>query len=384
MHLLVPILTLLTTLPRPSAAQNFSFPSSTQGDTNPFTYPLTNGFPTINFSSESYTALLATAHGSGPKSRPPPTLSPASLPSLQLLAFHHLYSVAFYTSLLHNLTTNSSPYFIPSATTHATLVAALTSIQAQEQLHFLTSNGALKVYDGGKGVAPCKYRFSSTDLGSALQLAERFTDLVVGTLQAVQTGFGESGDSGLIGIVGSMGGTKAGQNGFLRALRSAGSGEGEGEEVLIPSALPFPTGGATAWLYSWLMQNVVVPGSCLPGEVDLPVFQELRLVGPTPRSAVNATLGFEIEESVVGNGNNGAEGLFIVYVNSQNEPVVVEAEFEVASSGGWRARNASFPAGGYLMSGLTIAVLSRSAGPFTSLEAVVNATLAGPALIEIG
>jgi hypothetical protein len=418
------IIAILSTLTLTSTALNSSFPSSIHGDTNPFRYPLTNGFPKIDFKSTNYTSLLTAAHGSGPKSKPPPTLSPLDLPSLQLIAFHQLYSTAFYTSLLHNITTNSAPFFIPSAATHATLQAALTSIQAQEQLHFLTANGALQFYNSSP-IAPCTYRFPTTDLPSALTLAQTFTDLIIGTLSSIQTHFAQNGDSGLVAIVGAMIANKAAQTGYLRALRSLSSlsslaaptnGQNPVLVPLTPAALPFPTGGARTWAYSWLLQHGVVPGSCPTAaehlQVNLPVLPRLDLVGPPPVEARNQTLRFAFVADVLNAttsttitqnppqpppppaappAEEKGEQMFVVYINSQNSPLALEAtcgDEASTSDGGYGARHyhycsASFPAGAYSLNGLTIAVLTHGGGPFVDAEAVADASVAGPVLIEI-
>ena len=44
---------------------------------------------------------------------------------------------------------------------------------------------------------------------------------------------------------------------------------------------------------------------------------------------------------------------------------------------------ALFPYDQFEMNGLTIAVLTNSAGPFADVDAVAAATVAGPALIEV-
>jgi hypothetical protein len=71
-----------------------------------------------------------------------------------------------------------------------------------------------------------------------------------------------------------------------------------------------------------------------------------------------------------------------VYINQQNAPIV-ESLLDVQVSGGDATFTAAFPYNLNEMNGLTIAVLTKSAGPFSSVDAVANATIYGPAVIEI-
>ena len=74
--------------------------------------------------------------------------------------------------------------------------------------------------------------------------------------------------------------------------------------------------------------------------------------------------------------------LNLVYINQQNVPVVEKLQ-NPASSNGMTTFEALFPYDQFEMNGLTIAVLTNSAGPFADVDAVAAATVAGPALIEV-
>jgi hypothetical protein len=71
-----------------------------------------------------------------------------------------------------------------------------------------------------------------------------------------------------------------------------------------------------------------------------------------------------------------------VYINQQNLPVVVPIQ-NAHTSGNEATFQAKFPYAENEMNGLTIAVVTQGSGPFASVDAVANATVFGPAIIEI-
>jgi hypothetical protein len=74
--------------------------------------------------------------------------------------------------------------------------------------------------------------------------------------------------------------------------------------------------------------------------------------------------------------------LSVVYINQQNAPIV-ETLQNIHTQGDDVTFSANFPYRKNEMNGLTIAVLTSGSGPFTSADAVANATVFGPAIIEI-
>ena len=160
----------------------------------PFLYddnPLGNGFPTIANPSTQLSEIEAAAHGSLPTGLSPPAPPTAnSITSLRLIAFNELFEVAFFTELIANITNNIDGYTFRTTHEKEVVLTTLTAIQAQEELHELNANGAVAKF-GGKGpVQPCRYNFPISRFDDAIALASTFTDVVLGTLQDIQTLFG--------------------------------------------------------------------------------------------------------------------------------------------------------------------------------------------------
>ncbi|KAL5327785.1 hypothetical protein ACEPPN_005490 [Leptodophora sp. 'Broadleaf-Isolate-01'] len=343
--------------------------------------PLGNKFP--NPSQQQILDIQRQAQGSLPNGPPPSTINPNTLTSLRLIAFNELFEVAFFTSLLNNITTNAPGYTFSSSSTRDTALAALTAIRSQEELHVLNANGALSHFNTPP-IQPCQYTFPTTTYEEAIALASTFTDLVLGTLQDVSSLLGVNGDEGLIRSITSVIGQEGEQNGFFRSTSNK-----------IPSALPFLTTSTREFAFSALNQGFVVPGSCDPSNlatIDLPIFPPLAVITQNI-TAKEQTLKFGLEFAT-GAGAQGKiwkeqmgmqyEDLSVVYVNQQNLPVVQKIQNLDLTAGGLTFE-AKFPfeEGGF-GNGLTIAVLARSGGNLTNVEGVATSTVFGPALIQIG
>jgi len=334
----------------------------------PFSFPLNNGFPNITNPSSQLTAIEDQAHGQLSNAPPPPTISQDGLNSLRFIAFNELFEVAFFTELIANITNNVQGYETDSSN-RSFLLGAITAVQAQEELHTLNANGALTHF-GAQPILPCEYNFPVSTLDEAIILASTFTDLVLGTLQDVESLFGTDGDDGLIRGVASVIGQEGEQNGFYRILQNK-----------IPSALPFLTTSTREFAFSALNQMFVVPGSCPNIDtIQLPIFQPLTVLTQNiaPKSQ-------NLEFSITVNGTEHAgdySHLSVVYINQQNLPVVEPLQ-SVSVNGNTVTFQAFFPFDQFLMNGLTIAAVTHSAGPFASADAVAQATIFGPGLIEI-
>lgn len=342
-------------------------PQSVNGDSNPFTFPLTNGFPDLQGpDNPNVTDIEANALGTLPNDAPPPSLADDDATSLQLIAFNELWEVAFFTEFLFNVTNNVTGYEISDASSRQSIINALTAVQAQEQLHVLVSNNVL-AYFNLTTVEPCQYMSPVTNLSQAFNLARTFTDVVLGTLANVQTHLAQNGDIDMIATIGSVIGQEGEQNGFYRYSLD-----------LIPSSLPFLTASARAFAFSALNQMFVVPGSCPNAyAIDLPIFLPLNVV-TSPVEAVDQNLTFSLQSDTY----QSADGLSVVFINQQNVPVVGNIT-DAAFSDGALQFSADFPYTEYEMNGLTIVAVTNSTGPFDNAEAVANATVAGPGLIEI-
>lgn len=349
----------------------------------PFTFtdnPLGNSFPNPN--PQQVLDIQSQAHGSLPNSAPPANVNPNTLTSLRLIAFNELFEFAFFTSLLSNITTNATGYTFSSPSDRQTALAALTAILAQEELHVLNANGALSHFNTPP-IQPCQYQFPVSTYSDAIALASTFTDLVLGTLQDVSSLLGSNGDAGLIRSITSVIGQEGEQNGFFRTTNNK-----------LPSALPFLTTSTREFAFSALNQNFVIPGSCDPSNlatIDLPIYPPLTIVTSDiqpKQQMLQFSLEFQLGGGVQGKiwkeqMGMGYEDLSVVYVNQQNVPVVQKIQNLTLSEGGV-GFEAGFPFDeGTFGNGLTIAVVARSGGDLSDVEGVANATVFGPALIEI-
>jgi hypothetical protein len=355
-------------------------PSSSDSGSNPFKFPLSNGFPNIASGSQQLQQIQEQAHGTLPIAAPaapnaPPPARPAEddLLSLRFIAFNELWEVAFFTELLANVTNNVPGYQFQDAHERQTVIDAITAVQAQEELHTLNANGALTKFNAGP-IQPCTYVAPVSDFTSAIKLAAKFTDVVLGTLPDVQTHFGTNGDNGLIRGVGSVIGQEGEQNGFYRTLLGK-----------IPSANPFLTASTRELAFNALNQNFIVAGSC-------PNINTINLGNPfgvltleTPEDQITAkdtTLAFSF--AAVGPWSqyaSGTQDLSLVYINQQNVPVAEKITVTSVSNGRVHF-TANFPFEENLMFGLTIATLAHGSA-FADVVAVTNATVFGPALIEV-
>lgn len=140
------------------------------------------------------------------------------------------------------------------------------------------------------------------------------------------------------------------------------------------------TRSAGQFAFSVLNQDFVVPGSCPP--VDNVLFDAIPILGALTVDTENIqakdqTLTFTVESN-----STDFAGYSLVLVNQQNLPVV-EKITNVTSSNGCITFEAFFPGADLIMDGLTIAAVTKSAGPFTSVPDVAADSLFGPGLIEV-
>ena len=342
-------------------------PPTGSGSAGAVTFPLANGFPNIQNPSDALTQINKAAQGTLPNGPPPAKLSPDTLTSLQLIAFNEIFEVFYFQELLNNVTNNVPGYQFQDPNLRSQVIAELTAVVAQEELHALNANGALKKF-GKDPIQPCKYNSPVSDFKSAIALASTFTDVVLGTLQDVIVLAANAGDGGLGRGVASVIGQEGEQNGFYRSLLGK-----------LPSALPFLTASARPFAFSALNQNFVQQGTCPNANtINLPVFGALSLVTQNVQ-AQDQTLEFSFTPT----STSTAQGLSIVYINQQNVPVVLPIQASSSKPGGAVSVKAFFPYNANLMNGLTIAALVQGAGPFASVDDVAAATKFGPALIEI-
>jgi hypothetical protein len=74
----------------------------------PFSYPLANGFPKIN--TTTLEGIFKLAGGTIPNVSPPTTLTASGVQTLQLIAANVLFEIAYFTELIHNITSGVPEY----------------------------------------------------------------------------------------------------------------------------------------------------------------------------------------------------------------------------------------------------------------------------------
>ncbi|KAK1830675.1 hypothetical protein QBC39DRAFT_353610 [Podospora conica] len=368
---------LATAVPTP-AGNNLKAPRSPGGSSGtpaPYSIPTNDGFP--DPSPDQLMVLQQIADGTLSNAPPPARLNESSFPVFQLIAFNENFEVAFFSSLLYNITTGVKGFDdFPSKEKKMELVDILQTVLAQEKLHAINAIRTLTNFKAF-APAPCKYQLPTSTTYEAIALAERFTDLVISTLQDAAQAVARNGDVGPVrGITSSLG-QEGQQEGFYRIVLSK-----------KPSEKPFLTTNVAAFLYSNL-QQYIVPGSCPFDlkEIKLPIFPALQVIsgnGGVNVAAKDQKLSFraDLSKSAAADPFVGkADGLFVTYFSGQLLPISVPIE-----NAKWNGRVASFDAAFPFikneMVGLSIASLTTKSG-FAAPGEVVGATLAAPGLIQV-
>jgi hypothetical protein len=326
-------------------------------------FPLTDGFP--NPSQDQTLQIQIQAHGTLPNGPPPPKLSAEGVSNLQLIALNELFEVAYFTELVYNLTEKVHGYDLGYG--HEYVLDALKSVVAQEELHLLNANGALKHFNQ-EPIQPCKYSFPVTDFQSAIGLAGTFTDLVMGTLQDVNMIFAQNGDAGLVRAVSSVIGNEGEQEGLYRLVQKK-----------RPSAQPFLTTATRDFAFT-AIQSFTVPGSCPNiGTIKLKTFKGLTVESTNIKAATqNIKFSVAKKDASVYQANE----VKVVYINGQNVPIVKSLS-NVQIGSDKVTFEAAFPYDEFLMNGLTIAAVTHGKDSFANADEVADATVFGPGLIEI-
>lgn len=326
-------------------------------------YPLKDGFPTPG--TDGMLQIQKEAFGTLSNAPGADKISKEGLTNLKLVAFNELSEVAFFTELLHNVTKKAPGYDLGYG--HEYVLASLHAIAAQEKLHMLNANNALKKFKEAP-IEPCKYAFPVTDFQSAIALAATFTDIVLGTLQDVNQIFALNGDAGFVRGVSASIGNEGEQAGFFRLIGKK-----------RPSAQPFLTTSTRAFAFT-AVQGFTVPGSC-PNihTIPLPTFKPLTVVS-TNIEARTQNLKFSFAKG------DFTEEQFakwaLVYINQQNLPVEKDLE-NLKVENGIVSFESPFPYSEFQMDGLTIAAITKNKGPFANASAVAENTLFGPGIIEL-
>lgn len=327
-------------------------------------FPTDDGFP--NPSQAQILTIEKTAMGTLPNGPNPPSLSDSGIINFQLIALNEIFEVAYFTELYYNLTNKAPGYDLGYG--HQYVLDAISAIIAQEKLHALSANGALKAF-GKDPIEPCKYSFPVTDFQSAIALAGTFTDVVLGTLQDVEEQFGKNGDTGLLRTIASVIGNEGEQEGFFRLVQKK-----------IPSSKPFLTTSTRDFAFT-AIQGFIVPGSC-PNINTIPLKTFLPLTVTTPASDIKAETQYISFSFAEPQGVTDFSEWALVLINGQNVPIV-EPLTNVKCTDGVVTFDAAFPYAENILDGLTIAAVTNSKGPFASAPDVAKAAVFAPGLIEI-
>lgn len=326
---------------------------------------LPDGYPSP--SPQQLAEIEKKAGGSLPGGPLPTKLTPEGITTLQLIELNESFEVAYFTSLLNNITNNVKGYTLPHPSfDRQFIIDTITAVKNQEELHALGTNAILKSA-GAPTIAPCQYKFPVSDFLSAITLANTFTDVVLGVLPQAQTVFaGDAGDEApLVNLFGSVIAQEAEQNGFYRTVQKK-----------LPSAAPFLTTEGPAFAFTFL-QGVILPGC--PGvdvvSKSVPTFKALTVESkPVDK---NETVKYSVEGTVAADQNE------IVYLSGQNLPLNVPIT-NVQCDGQGSTFEAKLPFEEGFAKGLTIAALVSGSGvKFSSIAEVANKTVYGPGIIEI-
>ncbi|KAL4940046.1 hypothetical protein BDV06DRAFT_224468 [Aspergillus oleicola] len=319
----------------------------------------------VNPSPEQLQKIEQAAHGTLPGLPLPANLSTSGITNLQLLAFQEFVEVAFFHELIGNITRTEPGYGFVNDVEREFALRSLTTILAQEQVHTLTANDALKHF-GVNPIEPCHYNFPVSNLNEAIALATTFTAHSLATLQDITERFAVNGDAGLVRAIAGIIGNKGAQQGYFRVYQDK-----------YPSELPTLTTSHVDFAFTWA-HSFTTPGSCPNvGEIHLRNFQPLEIV-TRPEARTH-----KIKISWTHGSDESQENLlWLAYINQQNVPVVVPVQV-VSCDGAKSTAVVVVPYEEFLLNGLTVAAVVNRRGPFANAEAVAQSTVYGPALFIV-
>ncbi|KAK4183515.1 late sexual development protein [Podospora australis] len=326
------------------------------------------GFP--NPSGDQLRQIEDRADGTPSNAPPRPSLNESSVPIFQLINYNENFEVAFFASLINNITADLPGYKLEPARKKE-ILEILDTVLAQEQLHAIDAATVLNHFQKFQP-QPCSYFFPTVNVIEAFAFADRFTSLVLGTLQDGAQGLALNGDAGPIRDVSSVIGQEGQQSGFYRIILKK-----------KPSEKPFLTTSVGPFLYSWVTRWVV-PNSCPFSleQIPLPIF-------PVLQTHVGAGIGYGLEVEAKNQvitfyatlSQQYTGDLWVTYLSGLLLPISKKAQ-NVRWEGAKVTVDAEFPFEEYLMYGLTVAALTTKEG-FGSAGEVVAATLAAPGLIQV-
>ncbi|KAK5736926.1 hypothetical protein LTR17_007070 [Elasticomyces elasticus] len=348
--------------------------STVDAGSDAFEFPLANGFPNITAAKDKDIIALIQAQALGTLAQPGNTTANATKPTgasilgQGFVAFNELMEVAFFTELISNVTNNAPGYGPDDITGDRDQILAILKVhEAQEELHQLNAAGAFTKNSGGQVVEPCKYNFPVSNFAESIRLAATFTDVVMGTLPAIQTIFGKNGDAGLIRGVGASLGQEGEQDGFYRQYLG-----------LAPAGLPFNTQSAVSLAFSAVVQSFIVADSC-PQTLEL--FQN-------PSFTLEGLTLFDVLTPItdLGNGKEDIQDAEFAGTPVQVNAVAVNSLVAESLCITYLNQTAPFPGKSLGFSGLVIVTVTTGTvdgcGAFLNADDVAAATKFGPFLFE--
>lgn len=93
-----------------------------------YNIPASDGFP--NPSPDQLVTIQQQAGGQLPNAPPPPTLASSSLTTFQLIAFNENFEVAYFSSLIDNVTNNAPGFELDDEKKKADLLSVLRAVKA--------------------------------------------------------------------------------------------------------------------------------------------------------------------------------------------------------------------------------------------------------------
>ncbi|KAI0134355.1 hypothetical protein BJ170DRAFT_195804 [Xylariales sp. AK1849] len=273
----------------------------------PFSFPLSNGFP---FPNETALEELFTRAGGNFTNAPlAPRFDEDSLTSWKLQAFNEFMEVAFFTQLISNISDGVAGYELDTSMRDYVL-SSLETIQAQKQMHAYNANDAVRYFTNGSHMFPCTYEFPVSTFAEAVDFAQTLTDMYIGLLANIQqrTAMHLGSDSNsIIYVLAQALGQEGQQSGWFRSLRR-----------IPPTGEPFLTTSTREFALSW-MQYWIVPGSC-PNMGDIPL-RILPSLGITAVSIGDASHTGNV--TLVAPGAVDPKSQSVVFVNGALVPTVV-------------------------------------------------------------
>lgn len=333
----------------------------------PFKFPLPDGFP--NPSNDTVRKYEEVAGGLLGNGEPAPRLDEDSLTSCKLMTFNEFSEVAFFTELIANIT-QRVPGYVLEPDQEPSVLDTLRAIQATEELHAYDANVAVNHFTG-LHILPCEYDFPVNDYPSAVAFAGLFTDVALGTMADIQkrttAALGAGAHEIVFNLAGILG-QEGQQDGWFHVVQGK-----------RPSPQPFLTASAREFAFNALLQRTIVPGSC-PNLTDIP----LRVYEPLTVLTSDVAVDGAIEFQATGTDSVSidASSQRIAYLNSNSVPIVVP--FNVSRTTGRTVTFAAdFPYREWILNGLTVATVVDRSGPFHGPDDMADATVFGPAIIEI-